>query len=241
MKENWRTNRSDPVRLTRPYFASVLEYLRPWIGRESWDHFDIRDLPVTTAILHREIAYVKASLRKRFLIRRALSQHRRLCRATDSIRSVKKLLFLCSGNICRSPFAAQLAKTELAQYQIDSSGFHNTVGRHPPDDIVNVARSMGVDVSQCQSSRLTAQQIAHVDLILVVDLSNYERLANEFPQALAKTLLLGLFKPRPSVSIRDPYQSPESEIRSVLNEIAAGVNGLLTWLKSINGNEKSSR
>lgn len=78
-----------------------------------------------------------------------------------------------------------------------------------------------------------------MDLILVMDLSNYERLANEFPQALAKTLLLGLFKPRPSVSIRDPYQAPESEIRSVLNEIVAAVNGLSTWLKSINRNEKS--
>lgn len=80
MKANWQTKRSDPVRLTRPYFASILEYLRPWIGRESWDHFDVRDLPVTTTILRHEIASVKASLRKRFLIRRALSQHRCLCR-----------------------------------------------------------------------------------------------------------------------------------------------------------------
>jgi protein-tyrosine-phosphatase/predicted ATP-grasp superfamily ATP-dependent carboligase len=237
MKANWRTNAKDPMRLTRPRMASFFEYFRPFIGRESWDHFDIRDFPITRTILQRELSAIRASLRKQLLTRRALAQHQQVCKAMDSMRPVKSLLFVCSGNICRSPFAAQLAKAKLADYEIASSGFHHMVGRRPPDDIVEVARSMGMDISQSRSSRLSTQQIAHADLILIMDLSNYERLASEFPQALPKTLFLGLFKSPASVSIRNPYQTSESEIRRVLNEVASAVNGLSRWLKPVGMNQ----
>ncbi len=51
MKDNLRAARGDPLLLTRPRFISVLEFLRPLIGRESWDHWDWRDLSVTKAVL----------------------------------------------------------------------------------------------------------------------------------------------------------------------------------------------
>jgi predicted ATP-grasp superfamily ATP-dependent carboligase len=51
MKANLRADRSDPLLLTKSTFTSMLEFLRPFTGRESWDHFDFRDLGVTRAVL----------------------------------------------------------------------------------------------------------------------------------------------------------------------------------------------
>jgi predicted ATP-grasp superfamily ATP-dependent carboligase len=51
MKANLRADRADPLLLTKPRLASLLELFRPLTGRESWDHFDFRDLAVTRAVL----------------------------------------------------------------------------------------------------------------------------------------------------------------------------------------------
>jgi predicted ATP-grasp superfamily ATP-dependent carboligase len=47
MKDNLLADHSDRLLLTRRRIASMFEYLRPLIGRESWDHFDLADLKVT--------------------------------------------------------------------------------------------------------------------------------------------------------------------------------------------------
>lgn len=51
MKANLKAGRGNPLLLTRPPLRSALEWLRPLTGRESWDHFDWRDLGVTAAVL----------------------------------------------------------------------------------------------------------------------------------------------------------------------------------------------
>ncbi len=50
-KGNLRADPRDPLLLTRPRVTPFLELLRPVLGRESWDHFDWRDLPVTWRII----------------------------------------------------------------------------------------------------------------------------------------------------------------------------------------------
>lgn len=237
LKANWRANHRDPVLLTRPRVTSVLEYLRPLWGRESWDYFDVRDLSVTGAILERvvlgQIAKGKEFLRRRLLRRKIVKQHvRRYC-ASDSPRStVGRLLFLCFGNICRSPFAEQVAKAKLGRYDVESAGFHATADRESPEGFVHIAGAMGIDIAKARSKRLTARQVAGADLILVLDLDTYERLAAEFPDALPRTTLLGLFASEPVVSIPDPYRMPETETRRILRLICAAVDGLSNWLNA---------
>lgn len=51
MKANLRANRNDHLLLAKPWIPALMELFRPLIGRESWDHFDFRDLAVTRAIL----------------------------------------------------------------------------------------------------------------------------------------------------------------------------------------------
>lgn len=248
MKANRRADHNNPLLMTRPGLASVLEYLRPLIGRESWDHFDVRDLGVTVAGLQELMAgstkRAATFLRKRFLARKLVSRHERRYGNNKLSRqqSIKKLLFLCSGNICRSPFAAQFARAKLSGYDVEAAGFHETEGRPPPDTVVSVANAMGIDISGSRSCRVTAEQTARADLILVMDTRNYELLAREFPEALTRTTLLGLFGPRRWVNIRNPYGASESETHRVLKQISLAIDGLSVWLNAgkANGTTKAA-
>jgi protein-tyrosine-phosphatase len=236
MKANSRADHENPLLMTRPRLVSVLEYLRPLIGNESWDHFDVRDLGVTIAGLRQVMAgstqRATTFLRKRLLARRLVRRHDRRYGTSPDFRrqSIKRLLFLCHGNICRSPFAAELARTKLSGYEIESAGFHDSENRCPPNNVVNAADSMGIHISESRSRRVTGEQIARADLILVMDTRNYELLAREFPKAPLRTTLLGLFGPQRWVNIKNPYGASESETHRVLKQISLAIDGLSVWL-----------
>jgi hypothetical protein len=75
--------------------------------------------------------------------------------------------------------------------------------------------------------------VAVADLILVMDLDNYRDLVREFPEAAAKTALLGLFAADPHAVIQDPFGAPEAEVRRSLALIEAGVEGLASVLEPV--------
>jgi len=232
--------------MTRPRLVSTLEYLRPLTGRESWDHFDVRDLGLTIVPLRklatRALRRAGSYARERLLAWRLIKRHEHLRRAEGfAARSMRRLLFLCHGNICRSPVAAQIAREALADFHIESAGFFDQTGRCSPTNVIAVARSMGIDVSQWRSRRVTADQIAHADLILVMDLKNYRSLASEFPEAVARTTLLGLFGPERSVNIRNPDGRSEAETRRILQQISSAVHSLAGWLKEVHAAREGRR
>jgi protein-tyrosine-phosphatase/predicted ATP-grasp superfamily ATP-dependent carboligase len=233
LRENMRAEHGDALLLTRSRLMSVLEYCRPLIGRESWDHFDVRDLGVTRVLIRKIVSDHAGLLRAKagawMLARKARRRHRVI--VSRSGPPVNSLLFLCHGNICRSPFAEQWAKRKLPEVRIASAGFHERGDRSPPGDILAVAASMGVSLSHSRSKRVTRALIDAADLILVMDMQNYASLAREFPQALDRTTLLGFFAEEAFANIRDPYQSAEEEIRRVFAQISVAVDGLSAWME----------
>jgi protein-tyrosine-phosphatase len=235
LRANLAADPADPTLLTRPRVRSFLELLRPLIGRESWDHFDFRDLRVTWTLLRevwaRYVGGLGVLLRRKVLARKAVEQHRKLLANTTLPRHGSgNILFLCYGNICRSPFAEHVARTKLSGYRIVSAGFHHTVGRKTPLDFLNIATSFGIDLAGRRSARITWRHVAEADLILVMDLANYEQLSREFPEARGRTTLLGLFAAEPFVSIDDPYHAAEAQVRRILEKICISVEGLASTL-----------
>jgi protein-tyrosine-phosphatase len=91
---------------------------------------------------------------------------------------------------------------------------------------VAAARALGFDVSDSRAQRATARHIEAADLIVVMDLSHLELMEREFPDALAKTTLLGLFSPDDPAEIRDPYDFGPAATRTVLEQIVRAVQGL---------------
>ncbi len=139
---------------------------------------------------------------------------------------MRSVLFLCLGNLCRSPFAAVAAAGRLPGVTIASAGFLSHDGRGSPPHVVQTAQSLGFDLSTTRAQRVTAAQVAAADLVVCMDLSHLERVALEFPDALAKTTLLGLFDPAGPVEIRDPYDLSPAATREVFVRMLRALDAL---------------
>lgn len=234
MKENLRADRSDPLLLTRPRLPSALEYARPLLGMERWDHFDLSDRRVWLAILGDAAAKVSRSALspwKRWEHRPLIRRHEKLL---DGLRGngsghVERVLFVCYGNVCRSPLAERYAKTLLPRVEAASSGFHDAVGRSAPSWYQALAAERGVDLSACRSRRLEPAQVEWADLILLADEKNLARFRLEFPGALHKATLLGLFGPEPRPSIEDPFDQDPDRARETIGGVMAAVEGFARW------------
>jgi len=234
---NLRADRRDPLLLTRNRVLSLLEYLRVFLGRESWDHFDFRDLGIAyrigrTAFLESS-RVLRQNVRKPVLKRKLRYFHRRLLR--KNVRP-KSLLFICYGNICRSPLAEFLARAKLRGVQVSSAGLYEVEGRSSPQKIVRLGAAMGLDLSDFRSRQVTQAQIDRADLILVMDLENYSGILERYPEARRRTTALGLFSNPPRSTIPDPYYSSVEETEKVSMQIQSAIAGLKQWLEVKLGN-----
>lgn len=234
--ENLRANHRDAMLMTRPRIRSFLEYLLPLTGKESWDHFSLRDPIVGLKILSETIRRYSKAVRRKLIEKHSdflvLSSHQYAMRNLTRRRSpLRRLLFICYGNICRSPLAELLAKRALANVEIESAGFHQSEGRPCPDNIVTAARRIGIDLGDRRSRYLTEEQVKRADLILVMDATNYRELIRNYPEAGNRALLLGLFSKTPTVNIPDPYKASNKATCVVVSQISSAVNGLARQLQ----------
>lgn len=112
-----------------------------------------------------------------------------------SVRSeqVEHLLFVCLGNICRSPFAEALAVA--GGLDADSVGFIGP-GRNPPHEAIASAQRAGIDTASHVSRQITAEDVERADLVVVFDRFNVQRVKASHPTALSKTVWLGDFDPQ---------------------------------------------
>jgi len=234
--DNLRVNHRDVLLLTRSRVCSFVECLRPLLGKESWDHFDVRDLKVTRAILgtigRRYFKAVQRKLRRRLTESKIVSMHRHAMRnLAHRTTPVKSLLFLCYGNICRSPVAERVAKQVLTNLDVESAGLHAQEGSRSPRNIISASNRIGIDLVHSGSRCITKQQIRRADLILVMDVKNYGDLIGQYPEAASRTLLLGMLLERPILNIPDPYRASDEKAWEVVNQISCAINALACKLQ----------
>jgi protein-tyrosine-phosphatase len=234
LKCNLRADQQDPLLHTRSRLFSFLELLRPLRGRESWDHFDWRDLGITRRALALavtdQVRPIYRKLKDRRIKRRLLQRHRTLLRRLKAAGGPNKIVFLCYGNICRSPLAAALAEQRLRGVMIDSGGFHEQTGRTCPQKILRIGKIFGIDLSGHRSAHVTRDQLANADLVVAMDLENLNRVRHEFPEMADRTTLLGLFGMSEMLAIADPYLADEAVTNRICEQVRAGIEGLASWV-----------
>lgn len=234
LKCNLRADRQDSLLHTRSSVFSFLELLRPLSGRESWDHFDWRDLAITRRALALaatdQVRPLYRKLKDRQIKRRLLQRHRKLLRRLNAAGGPRKIVFLCYGNICRSPLAAALAEQWLSGVPIDSAGFHDQTGRSCPQKILRIGASYGINLSSHRSARVTRDQLANADLVIAMDLENVKRVRQEFPEMADRTTLLGLFGTPETLAIADPYIADEVATNRICEQVRLGIRGLASWV-----------
>ena len=234
LKCNIRADQRDPLLHTRSRAFSFLGLLRPLVGRESWDHFDWRDLGISRRVLTVAVTDQLRPAYRKFkdwqIKRRLLHHHHALLRRLKAVGGPRKILFLCYGNICRSPLAAALAEKRLSGVTIDSAGFHEQTGRSSPQKILRIGKSFGIDLSFHRSARVMRDQLANADLVIAMDLENLNRLQQEFSGMANRTTLLGLFGTPETLDIADPYLADEAATSRICEQVRQGVENLASWV-----------
>lgn len=96
---------------------------------------------------------------------------------------IKSILFVCLGNICRSPLAEGIAKNYIKEKNLDliieSAGTgHWHIGEKPCENSIKVAKLNGVDISKQKARQVKKDDFKNFDLIVGLDDSNISNLKN---------------------------------------------------------------
>lgn len=150
-----------------------------------------------------------------------------------------KILFVCMGNICRSPtaeavFAKKLSDLNLHErVQVDSAGTHNFHPDSPPDMRSQLhALKRGYDLSRLRARPVVEGDFETFDLLLTMDWDNRALLEERCPSThLHKVRGLAEFlQTTQASSIPDPYYGGEQEFEHVLNLIEEASEGLMKFM-----------
>ena len=151
------------------------------------------------------------------------------------------VLFICTGNICRSPTAQGVFEHKLVaaglsdRVFVDSAGTHGFhVGARPDERAQRAALRRGVDLSSQRSRRIVAGDFESFDYLIGMDYDNMRVLEQLCPQAHNEKLsLLMAFLPTAGIAeVPDPYYGGNHGFEQVLDLVEEASDALLAHLRS---------
>ncbi len=145
---------------------------------------------------------------------------------------ISSILFICKGNICRSPFAEHLAQRIASERQVTNLVFGSAgteVGTRVPSPAMakEVARNYGVNLDGHLSKSIKEIDLERYDMIITMEETQLKELSNLFPEKKDKIFLLPLLQPSNSNSfqgflkynIPDPYGKGREEFIACFDRI----------------------
>jgi len=147
-----------------------------------------------------------------------------------------KILFVCTGNICRSPSAEAVLKHALNQASkdhnvfVDSAGTHGYhVGDRPDERAIEAAQRRGISMKGITARQVTVSEFDEFDLILAMDEGHYQilqRLNTSTSNASLEMFSDYCTKKKPK-DVPDPYYGGQQGFENVLDILEDGVQGLI--------------
>ena len=152
-----------------------------------------------------------------------------------------KVLFVCMGNICRSPTAEGVFRHKVSeagledQIHIDSAGTIAYHVGHPPDPRAQkAALKRGIDLSSQRARRVSSNDFEEFDLVIAMDSDNHYELEMICPPGYEDRLhmFLKFAQNTRETEVPDPYYGGSGGFETVLDMIEDAAEGLLQHLQS---------
>jgi len=157
----------------------------------------------------------------------------------ERVIKTRRLLFVCTGNTCRSVMAEYLIRDRIKKHQPDmkdqldirSCGIYARPDDPASFDAAQVLLEHGINCSGHKATTLTRYLIASSDIIIVMEKRHRDVIVGMDPVASAKTFLLGDFLPGSPLDIADPIGASREVFKNTCNQIGKAVKEIIDWLK----------
>lgn len=158
----------------------------------------------------------------RSLYDRALFPRRHLavCRRLASAQRPRRILVVCHGNLCRSPYLQAVLQSLLPDVAVTSAGFVGS-DREVPQISVALTAQRGLDLSRYRSRPVTQSKISDADLVIVMDAAQARQVARMFLVERERIVIAGDLEPKfeTSRAIRDPWNQSIEAFKSSFDRL----------------------
>ena len=150
---------------------------------------------------------------------------------------MKTVLFVCTGNVCRSPMAEGIFRRAVdgrGDYRVISAGLGAMEGQPPSAYAIQAVRELGIDIAPQRSRMLTPDLVAQADYIFGMTHSHVDTVTLLYPQAAEKTFLLREFDDTLELfekDISDPIGGSYDIYLDCRDQIEQGIASLLRFIE----------
>jgi glycine hydroxymethyltransferase len=154
---------------------------------------------------------------------------------------MKTVLFVCTGNVCRSPMAEGIFRRVVqgrGAYRVASAGLGAMDGQPPSAHAVEAVRELGIDISNLRSRMLTPELVQQADYIFGMTHNHVDTVMLLYPQAAEKTFLLREFDETLDTfekDISDPIGGSYDIYLNCRDQIEQGIASLLRFVEQTDG------